>query len=58
MTFVGQRIRWVNGPHKGRICVDQKLAIEELVEVKFDKSLKDNVECTPGLHTEYRSVLG
>ncbi len=58
VTFVGQRIRWINGLHKGHICVDQKLAVEELLEIKFDKSLKDNVECAPGLHTEHRSVLG
>ena len=72
IMFVGQRIRWVD--HNGRVVdksasaanlgrnahirVDQKVAIEELEEVKFDKSLKDNIECTPMLHTSYRSVLG
>ena len=73
VMFVGQRIRWVNkpgtasaasnvdpedkrfGPH---IKVDQKLAIDDLEEMVFDKSLKDNIECTPALHTAYRSVLG
>ncbi len=69
VMFVGQRIRWINksgsasadrsgkssGPH---IKIDQSLAIDDLEEMVFDKSLKDNVECTPVLHTAYRSVLG
>ena len=38
--------------------VDQDKAIEELTEVQFDKSLKDDVACNPSLHTEYRSLLG
>ena len=68
--FVGQRIRWVGkdalasatktsaSADKRFIRVDQKVQIDELEEVKFDKSMKDNVECTPLLHTSYRSVLG
>ena len=72
VMFVGQRIRWVNksgtgsasaetgskkftGPH---IKIDQSLAIDDLEEMVFDKSLKDNIECNPVLHTAYRSVLG
>jgi hypothetical protein len=43
---------------KQYIRVDQHLAIEELEEIKFDKSLKDDVGVTPSMHTEYRSVLG
>ena len=55
VMFVGQRIRWVNksgtgsasaetgskkfsGPH---IKIDQSLAIDDLEEMIFDKSLKD-----------------
>ena len=49
----------VSKPNKpAHICVDQKVAVDELEEVKFDKSLKDNVECDSILHTAYRSVLG
>ena len=49
----------VSKPNKpSHICVDQKVAVDELEEVKFDKSLKDNVECDSTLHTAYRSVLG
>jgi len=54
VIFTGQRIRW-----KGNtLVVDQDKAIEELTEVQFDKSLKDDVACNPSLHTEYRSLLG
>ena len=38
--------------------VDQKLAVDAVEEVKIDKSLKDNIQCNPQLHTAYRSVLG
>ena len=70
IMFVGQRIRWIGkdasasatktsaSADKRYIRVDQKVQIDELEEVKFDKSMKDNVECTPLLHTSYRSVLG
>ena len=73
VMFVGQRIRWVNKPgtasavspgkpSKGKegphIKVDQKLAVDDLEEMVFDKHLKDNIECNPQLHTAYRSVLG
>ena len=62
IKFVGQRIRWVTND-KGaasaaHIEVSQQLAVDDLYEIKFDKSLKDSVACTPFLHTEYRSVLG
>ena len=60
IAFVGQRIRWVKGdgataPH---IRVDQQLAVDDLHEIVFERSLKDDILCTPYLHTEYRSVLG
>ena len=60
VLFVGQRVRWKtysNNP-KGCLEVDQEKAVEEVHEVEFDKRLKDDVACTPALHTEYRSVLG
>jgi hypothetical protein len=66
ITFVGQRIRWIgkdgkpatSATHGSYISVDQKVAIEDLEEVQFDKSMKDNVVCDPRMHTSYRSVLG
>ena len=59
IMFVGQRIKWKThdkyGPY---ISVGQKLAVDAVEEVKIDKSLKDNIQCNPQLHTAYRSVLG
>ena len=59
IMFVGQRIKWKTHDRYGPyIFVDQKLAVDAVEEVKIDKSLKDNVQCNPQLHTAYRSVLG
>ena len=59
IMFVGQRIKWKTHDKYGSyISVDQKLAVDAVEEVKIDKSLKDNVQCNPQLHTAYRSVLG
>ena len=59
IMFVGQRLKWKThdkyGPY---ISADQKLAVDAVEEIKFEKSLKDNIACTPQLHTAYRSVLG
>ena len=54
IVFTGQRIRW-NGK---TLVVDQDMAIEELSEIQFDKSLKDEVAYNPALRIEYRSLLG
>ena len=60
VKFVGQRIRWVkdDATQQAHIEVSQQLAVDDLHEIVFEKSLKDNIACTPYLHTEYRSVLG
>ena len=59
IMFVGQRIRWKECPKNGPyLSVDQKLAVDAVEEIKFDKHLKDDIPCTPQLHTAYRSVLG
>ena len=59
IMFVGQRIRWKDCPkHGAYLSVDQKLAVDAVEEIKFEKHLKDEVPCTPQLHTAYRSVLG
>ena len=59
IAFVGQRIRWIkgNGATAPHIQVDQQLAVDDLHEIVFERSLKDEILCTPFLHTEYRSVL-
>eukprot|EP00435_Cladocopium_sp_Y103_P049850 s227_g15.t1 len=59
VMFVGQRIEWKTHEKYGAcISVDQKLAVDAVEEVKIDKTLKDNIQCNPQLHTAYRSVLG
>ena len=59
IMFVGQRIKWKTHEKYGSyISVDQKLAVDAVEEVKIDKTLKDNVQRNPQLHTAYRSVLG
>ena len=59
IMFVGQRIKWKTHDKFGPcISADQKLAVDAVEEIKFEKSLKDNIACTPQLHTAYRSVLG
>ena len=59
VMFVGQRVKWCDrGTSKARIQVDQERKVEELSEIEFDKSLKDEITCTPDLHKQYRSLLG
>ena len=57
--FVGQRIKWKNHEKFGSyVSCDQKLAVDQLEEIKVDKHMKDNDPCSPSMHTAYRSVLG
>ena len=59
IMFVGQRIKWKTHDKQGPyISCDQKLAVDAVEEIKFEKHLKDNVACNPQMHTAYRSVLG
>ena len=53
VQFVGQRIRW----QQNYIEVDHERAIEELGEVVFDNTLREDLVCPPDLHTQFRSVL-
>jgi len=57
IMFVGQRIKQheKNGYY---ISCDQKLAVDQLEEIKVEKHMKDNNPCSPSMHTAYRSVLG
>ena len=45
IAFVGQRIRWTkaSGASAPHIQVDQQLAVDDLHEIVFERSLKDDV---------------
>ena len=59
IMFVGQRIKWKNHEKFGSyVSCDQKLAVDQLEEIKVEKHMKDNDPCSPSMHTAYRSVLG
>ena len=53
VMFVGQRVKWLDRQDgkKRHIRVDQEVKVEEMSEIQFDKSLKDDVACTKDLHT-------
>ena len=53
-SFCGQRMRWQGSC----LIVDQDKAIEEIAEIVFDKSLKDDTKVNSLTHTEYRRALG
>ena len=59
VTFTGQRIRWMKDPQSGPcIEVTQEKAIEELEEISVERNTKEDLHCTPAMHTGYRSILG
>ena len=59
VLFTGQGIRWMNDRHFGpSIEVSQERAIEELDEIPVEKNTKEDLHCTPAMHTRYRSLLG
>ena len=64
VALTGPRIRWTqdsqNGPY---IEVSQNKAIDELEEIPVERKTKEDLHCTPLVHTMYRtkrndSVLG
>ena len=59
VAFARQRIRWTqdsqNGPY---IDVSQNKAIDELEEIPMERNTKEDLRCTPSMHTMYRSLLG
>ena len=59
VTFTGQRIRWTKDP-QSRPCIEvsQEMAIEELEEIPVQRNTKEDLQCTPVMHTRYRSLLG
>ena len=60
VMYTGQRVKWINKDksNERHLQVDQEIKVEELSEIAFDASLRDNVVCTRDLHTQFRSVLG
>ena len=59
MLFTGQRIRWTKDPQSGScIEVSQEKASEELEEIPVKRNTKEDLHCTPTMHTRYRSPLG
>ena len=59
VTFTGQRIRWIQASETGPyIEVNQDKAIEELEEIPVERNTSEDLQCTPTMHTMYRSLLG
>ena len=59
VAFTGQRILWTQDPQTGPyIEVSQEKAIEELEEIPVERNTKEDLQCTPAMHTMYRSLLG
>ena len=59
VAFTGQRIRWTQdlptGPY---IEVSQNKPIGELEEIPVGRNTKEDLHCTPSMHTMCRSLLG
>ena len=59
VTFTGQRIRWIKDSQSGPcIEVSQQKAVDELEEIPVERNTKEDLHCTPAMHTRYRSLLG
>ena len=59
VTFTGQKIRWTKDPQSGSCIEDrQERAIEELEEIRVERNTKEDLHCTPAMHTRYRSLVG
>ena len=57
MLFTKQRIRVMKDPQSG-IEISQEKTIEELEEIPVERNTKEDLHCTPAMHTRYRSFLG
>ena len=59
VSFTGQRNRWTKDSQSGScIEVSQQKAIDELEEIPVERHTKEDLRCTPAMHTRYRSLLG
>ena len=52
--FVGRRI--LNRDRASR--VSQQKAIDDMEEIPVERNTKDDLHCTPAMHTRYRSLVG
>ena len=59
VTFTGQRIRWTKDS-QSRSCIEvsQQKAVDELEEIPVERNTKEDLHCSPAMHTRYRSLLG
>ena len=52
VTFTGQRIHWTqDSPIGPNIQVSREKVIEELKNISVERNTKDDLQCTPALHT-------
>ena len=59
VLFTGQRNRWMKDRQLGpSIEVSQERAIQELEDIPIEKNTKEDLHCTPTMHTMYRRLLG
>ena len=55
VTFTGQRIRWTKDSQSGScIEVSQQKAIDKLEEMPVKRNTKEDLHCTPAMHTRYK----
>ena len=55
----GQIIRWAQDPRTGSyIEGGQEKTIEDLEEIPLKRNTNEDLQCTPTVHTMYRSLLG
>ena len=60
VTFTGERIRWTTDPQSGS-CIEvgpQKRPPMKWRRSQQNETRKDDLHCTPAMHTRYRSLLG
>ena len=59
VTFTGQRIRWTQAHQTGSYTeVRHEKVIEELEEIPVERNTKEDLRCTPAMHTMYRCLPG
>ena len=58
LTFTGQRNSLDEDPQSGScIVVSKQKAIDELEEIPVERNTKEDLHCTPAIHTRYRCKI-
>ena len=58
VTFTGHRIRWTADHQSGRcIEVSQQKTTDELEDIPVERNTKEDLHCTPAMHTQYSGLL-